>query len=140
MISTVPEKQTKRGYMLRREPWNTLLWCFDHALSILPALRRPRAIPSEPHRIVVSNTAHLGDVVNATAVISPLKMLFPQAEIGFLTSSWARPVIENHPDIKYVHTFDHFLLNRSRLSKWSKFNQHVLSASRALGELAGPGI
>jgi ADP-heptose:LPS heptosyltransferase len=135
MISMVAEKQTKRGYMLRDEPWNTLLWYFDHALSILPALRSPRPIPSEPRRIVVSNTAHFGDVVNATVVISPLKILFPQAEIGFLTSSWARPVIENHPDIKYVHTFDHFLLNRSRISKWSKLNQHVLSASRALREI-----
>ena len=64
-----------------------------------------------------------------------VKEPFPQAEIGFLTSSWARPIIENNPEIKYVHTFDHFLLNRSGLSKWSKFNQHMLSLRRALREM-----
>src|SRR5271166_354263 len=120
MIQMVPEKQTKRGYILRREPWNTLLWSLDRASSILAAFRSTPAIPSAPHRILVSNIAHLGDVVNATAVISALRNAFPQAEIGFLTSSWARPIIENNAQIKYIHTFDHFLLNRSRLSKWSK--------------------
>jgi ADP-heptose:LPS heptosyltransferase len=135
MIQMVPEKQTKRGYILRREPWNTLLWSLDRVLSILRGRRNPPAIPSVPRRILVSNIAHLGDVVNATAVIPALRNRFPRAEIGFLTSSWARPIIENNPEIKYVHTFDHFLLNRSRLSKWSKFNQHMLSARRALREM-----
>jgi ADP-heptose:LPS heptosyltransferase len=131
---TVGEKQSKRGYMLRREPFNTLLCLVDRALSFLLARRSTPAIASEPRRILVSNIAHLGDVVNATAVISPLRKVFPQAEIGFLTSSWARSIIENNPEIKYVHTFDHLLLNRSRLSKWSKFIQHILSARRMLKE------
>lgn len=135
MISTIPDKQTKRGYMLRREPWNTLLWAFDCSLSIQRARQSTPAIPSTPSRILVSNNAHLGDVVNATVVIPALRNLFPQVEIGFLTSSWARAIIENNPEITYIHTFDHFLLNRSRLSKCSKLNQHVLSASRALGEI-----
>jgi ADP-heptose:LPS heptosyltransferase len=135
MISTPPNKQTKRGYMLRREPWNTLLWGFDRTLSILRAHRSIPPIPSTPSRILISNNAHLGDVVNATAVISALRDMFPQVEIGFLSSSWALPIIENNPEIKYIHTFDHCLLNRSRLSKWSKLNQHVLSASGALGEM-----
>src|SRR3974377_1282456 len=102
MISMVPEKKTKRGYMLRREPWNTLLWSFDRASSILRVRRSTPAIPSAPRRILVSNIAHLGDVLNATAVIPALRNAFPQAEIGFLTSSWARAIIENNPEIKYI--------------------------------------
>jgi ADP-heptose:LPS heptosyltransferase len=131
----VHAKQTKRGYMLRREPWNTLLWSFDRAASVLRTDRSTPAIPSAPHRILVANTAHLGDVVNATAVVSALRNAFPQAEIGFLTSSWARPIIENNPEIRYIHTFDHFLLNRSRLSNWSKLKQHMFSLRRALREM-----
>jgi len=73
--------------------------------------------------------------VNATAVIPALRKSFPQAEIGFLTSSWARSILENNPEIKYIHTFDHFLLNRSRSSNWFKFNQHMLSLRRALREM-----
>ena len=135
IISTIPRQQTKRGYTLRREPWNTLLWSFDRASSILRPWGRTPAVPSEPRRILVSNTAHLGDVVNATAVISAIRSRYPQAEIGFLTSSWGRPIIENNREIKYIHTVDHFLLNRSRLSKWAKLRQHLLSSRRALQEI-----
>src|SRR5580704_13375081 len=131
VISNIPQQQTKRGYTLRREPWNSFLWSFDRALSIVRPSGGAPAIPSEPRRILVANTAHLGDVVNATAVISALRSRYPQAEIGFLTSSWGRPIVENNPEIKYVHTIDHFLLNRSRLSKWSKFMQHLLSCRQA---------
>jgi lipopolysaccharide heptosyltransferase II len=135
MISIVPEQQTKRGYVLRREPWNTLLWSFDHACSILRTARSTPAIPRAPKRILVANIAHLGDVVNATAVVSALRNAFPQAEIGFLTSSWARPIVESNPEINYIHVFDHFLLNRSRLSKWAKFKQHISSLRQALREM-----
>ena len=130
----VREKQSKRGYMLCREPFNTLLWLVDRALWFLFARRSMPAIASQPRRILVSNIAHLGDVVNSTAVIPALRKMFPQAEIGFLTSSWARSIIETNPEIKYVHTVDHLLLNRARLSKWSKFIQHILSARRMLKE------
>jgi ADP-heptose:LPS heptosyltransferase len=135
MISIVPEPQTKRGYVLRREPWNTLLWSFDQACSILRATRSRPAIPHAPKRILVANIAHLGDVVNATAAVSALKNAFPQAEIGFLTSSWARPIVESNPEINYIHTFDHFLLNRSRISKWAKLKQQMSSLRQALREI-----
>jgi ADP-heptose:LPS heptosyltransferase len=135
MISTVPEEQTKRGYVLRREPWNTLLWSFDHALSILRAPRSTPVIPRPPKRILVANIAHLGDVVNATAVVTALRDAFPEAEIGFLTSSWARAIVESNPAINHIHTFDHFLLNRSRLSKRAKFNQQMSSLRQALLEM-----
>jgi ADP-heptose:LPS heptosyltransferase len=132
--SNFRETQSKRGYMLRREPFNTLLWLVDSAFSFLLGRRRTSAIATEPRRILVSNIAHLGDVLNSTAVISAIRKMFPQAEIGFLTSSWARSIIETNPEIKYVHTFDHLLLNRARLSKWSKFVQHIFSAWRMLKE------
>jgi ADP-heptose:LPS heptosyltransferase len=135
MISGVSKKPLKRGYMLRSEPWNTLLWSFDRALSVLLAGRNTPAIPGEPRRILISNAAHLGDVLNATAVISALRQMFPQAEIGFLTSSWGRPIIENNPEIKYIHIFDHFLLSRSPSTAWSKLNRHFRSLRQAVREI-----
>lgn len=135
MISGGSRKQTKRGYLLRSEPWNALLWLLDHVLLILLAGRKTPAIPAEPRRILVSNIAHLGDVVNATAVIPALRNMFPSSEIGFLTSSGARSIVESNPAVKYAHSFDHFLLNRSRRGNWHKWNQHVLSRRRALREI-----
>jgi hypothetical protein len=35
MVPTKSNRQTKRGYMLRREPWNILLWSLDRLLQLL---------------------------------------------------------------------------------------------------------
>jgi ADP-heptose:LPS heptosyltransferase len=74
-------------------------------------------------------------LINATAVIGPLRKLFPNAQIGFLTSSWARPVIESNVGVSHIHIFDHFLLNRSHPSFFGKVKQHIVTARKALREL-----
>jgi hypothetical protein len=79
--------------MLHREPFNTLLWLVDGALSFLLARRSTPAIAIEPRRILVSDIAHLDDVLNSTDVIPAIRKLFPQAELGFLISSWARSIL-----------------------------------------------
>ena len=71
-------------------------------------------------RILLSNLAHIGDVILTTAIFPVLRAAYPDAEIGYLTSSWSKVVVENHADIDYVHIFDHPLLNRAQLSRKRK--------------------
>ena len=119
--------------MLRSEPWNILLWSLDRLLQLLvPTKQKP--IP-KPARILVCNNAHLGDGVNATVILAPLRKLFPSAQIGFLTSSWSLPVIESNPEISHIHIFDHFLLNRSDLSLLRKIKEHIMTARKAVRQL-----
>lgn len=120
--------------MLRREPWNALLWSFDTLLQKFVMAESVR-IPQSPRRVLVCNNAHLGDLIMATAVLPPLRQLFPSAEIGFLTSSWARPVIDNNPEVRYIHAFDHFLLNRSTVSPLAKLRRHLATAWNTLQQL-----
>jgi hypothetical protein len=131
MVRAKSRSQTKRGYMLRREPWNVLLWSLDRLLQFLvPTNREP--VPMPVRRILVCNNGHLGDLINATAILAPLRKLFPTAQIGFLTSSCSIQVIKSNPEISYVHTFDHFLLNRSDLPLLRKIKEHIITARRAI--------
>ena len=120
--------------MLRREPWNMLLWSLDRLLQFLVPTNQ-EAVPMPVRRILVCNNAHLGDLVNATAILAPLRKLFPTAQIGFLTSSWSVQVIKSNPEVSYIHTFDHFLLNRSDLTLPRKIKEHITTARRAVRQL-----
>jgi ADP-heptose:LPS heptosyltransferase len=53
--------------------------------------------PRPPHRIVFILPCCIGDVVLATATLEALRHAYPEAAITWAISSWARPVIENHP-------------------------------------------
>jgi len=134
MVPTKSSGQVKRGYMLRSEPWNMLLWSLDGLLQLLGPTNQ-KEIPMPVRRILVCNNAHLGDLVNATVILAPLRKLFPDAQIGFLTSSWSVPVIKSNPEVSYIHTFDHFLLNRSDLPLLRKIKEHITTARRAIRQL-----
>lgn len=71
-------------------------------------------------RILVCNSAHIGDVILTTAVLPVLRSAYPDAEIGVLVGSWALPVVENHALIDHIHIFDHPLHNRSSKSITAK--------------------
>ena len=121
--------------MLRREPWNMLLWSLDRLLPHFLVPTNQEAVPMPVRRILVCNNGHLGDLVNATAILAPLRKLFPTAQIGFLTSSCSVQVIKSNPEVSYVHTFDHFLLNRSDLTLPRKIKEHISTARRAVRQL-----
>jgi heptosyltransferase-1 len=93
---------------------------------------------AEPKRILLINGAHIGDVVIATSLLPVLKSAFPNAEIGFLTGSWAQAVVRNHPDVTFTHSVDHWRMNREapgflakRLHYW-KTRRQALKEIRSL--------
>ncbi len=57
-------------------------------------------------RILIIQTAFIGDVILATPVISELKRLFPQAEIDVLVKKGNGPLLENDPHIHRLFQLD----------------------------------
>ncbi|MDX2359844.1 MAG: glycosyltransferase family 9 protein [Crocinitomicaceae bacterium] len=63
-------------------------------------------------RILIIQTAFLGDVILATPVVSELKRLFPDSSIDFLLKKGNESLLSNHADIGKV-----FILDKSN-GKW----------------------
>lgn len=57
-------------------------------------------------RILIIQTAFLGDVILATPVVSELKRIFPTAEIDFLLKKGNESLVLGNPKINQVITFD----------------------------------
>lgn len=57
-------------------------------------------------RILIIQTAFLGDVILATPVLSEMKRLFPEAEIDMLVKKGNEGLLANHPDLHQVYVFD----------------------------------
>jgi len=70
--------------------------------------RQRDILPDDVQSILIIRTAYIGDVVMALPILHPIKKRFPQARITFLTSESARPVLENHPLIDHIITYDPF--------------------------------
>lgn len=57
-------------------------------------------------RILIIQTAFLGDVILATPIVSELKRIFPAAEIDVLVKKGNESLLQNNPNLNYVITFD----------------------------------
>jgi ADP-heptose:LPS heptosyltransferase len=86
-------------------------------------------------KILISNIAHMGDVVLSTAFLSEIKQQLPQCKIGVLLASWSQPVITELPWVEYVHVLDHWKLNRSSLSMPKKIWHYVKQRRRVIKEI-----
>ena len=58
------------------------------------------------NRILIIQTAFLGDVILATPVISELHRLFPQAQIDILVKKGNESLVVGNPKVHQVYTFD----------------------------------
>ena len=59
-----------------------------------------------PPKILLIQTAFLGDVILATAAIESILIELPQAEIHFLLRKGNESVLQNHPKLKKVWVYD----------------------------------
>jgi heptosyltransferase-2 len=57
-------------------------------------------------KIVIIQTAFLGDVILATPVISELKRIYPEAQIDFLVRKGNESLLSNNPHLNAVHVLD----------------------------------
>lgn len=123
-------------YLIRNRLANYLLTLFDFVLSISVGLfiKKRRKI-SPPSSILLSNPAHLGDIIMSTAILPVLKKAFPGIKIGIVVGSWAKMVIQGHPGIDFVHTVDHWKANRTALPFHRKFLHYRKTLKKALKEI-----
>lgn len=122
-------------YAIRNPILNELFRTTDRILHFILGSKRDINSIRAPKKLLLSNVAHLGDIVMATSVLPVLKSAFPEAEIGFLVGSWSQVVVRDHPMIKWVHTFDHAMHNRTAMPFWRKMWQHRQSRRKALEEI-----
>lgn len=133
-----PLPPTRNGYILRGRFTNFAARVVDGLLGVVCGPGATQA-PGRPGRILVSNIAHLGDVIISTAVIEPLAEAFPDAEIGFLTGSWAAAPVVADSRVKYRHIFDHPLISRAALSRGAKMRLGAETFRRAAKEIRAVG-
>ncbi len=121
-------------YLVRNPLANRLLRGIDYCLRFGTSSTPPAPV-APPSRILLANGAHLGDVLLSTAVLPVLKQAYPQAEIGFLLGTWARPVLDGHPLVDTLHFFDHWKLNRTSTSVRNKISRYRATRMAALRDI-----
>lgn len=102
----------------------------------------PRSATSRsatPHRVLLATGGHLGDAVVLTASIRRLREMFPEAEMGVVLPSWSKVVLASHPDVRWVHTVDHWKINRASTGLLAKWRQYRASRRLALEEIRTVG-
>ena len=92
-----------------------------------------------PKKILLVNWAHLGDVVMSTSILDLIKKKIPDCQIGFLSGSWSKSVIDEHILIDRIHYIDHWKHNRSSLSKFKKIITYLIMRYRAIKEIKDYG-
>lgn len=85
----------------------------DRLLSTLffPARLFTKKEPIRPEgirEILVIRTAYVGDVIMTLPMLKPLKALYQDAKLSFLTGSHSATVLENHPFVDRLITYDAF--------------------------------
>ncbi len=60
----------------------------------------------DPKRILLIRADHIGDVINATVALRPLKDKFPNSRLDLLVPSWAVDLVKGDPSIDNVMDFD----------------------------------
>lgn len=76
---------------------------------------KDKSVSQDSPRLLIVQTGFLGDVLLTTPVISGLRTLYPKAQIYFLTTPVAKPLLECLADLEGVITFD----KRGRERGWS---------------------
>lgn len=125
----------KHGYFIRNRWINFAFRAMDCALRLF--VRHPQAqkFQIEPKKILIANGAHLGDVLLSSYIFPRLKLTFPSAKLGILIGSWSSVVIQDNPLIDFVHTVDHWRLNRSSIGFLRKCWQYYQTRASALRQV-----
>lgn len=105
--------------------------------SALEVFHKPSREPLRltPRKILVCCQAHIGDTILATSVIPVLKAAFPKSQVGFLIHPGSADVLAGNPRVDWVHTFEHWRLNRRSLPLWRKLALDLQSRFLAIREI-----
>ena len=82
---------------------------------------------SNPQKILFVTLAQLGDALSCSFVFPFIHERFPEAQIDVLTGEWSKPIFENNPYVRNIIFFNHFRMNRTKVSLLKKFQIHINS-------------
>ena len=92
-------------------------------------------------KILLAKRRALGDTVFLSSTIELLGRAFPGAEISALVPAGFAPVLEGHPQLKRLFTFEQGWLSLLRALRGEKFDHfvqlHASPGNRALAYLSG---
>ncbi len=123
------------SYLVKKKLPLLALRVIDFVLSSL----HKKATFGKLEKLLLCNIAHLGDAVIATTLLPVLKEALPHIKIGFLSCSSSACVVQGHPDLTWLHTLDHWKLNRGRVSKSQKILTYYATKTKAIHEIANIG-
>ncbi len=92
-------------------------------------------------RILIIQTAFLGDVILATPVVSELHRLYPDAKIDFLVKKGNESLLSNNPKLNQVYVFDKSKKKlRNMRSLWKQFRSNQYDLCVNLHRFGSSGI
>ena len=108
---------------------------------LIELFSKPSRVPftATPKRILLCCQAHIGDAILATSILPVVKSAFPDAQIGFLIHPGSIEILADNPGVKWVHTYNHWKLNRQNLPFWKKLLSYLKSRTQALKEIKANG-
>jgi ADP-heptose:LPS heptosyltransferase len=110
----------------------------DAVLHVVARDRKPRA-KGRIDRLLVGIGGHIGDAIIATSALRWVRIAMPDVKIGVAVSSVARAVVDQHPRVSWIHTVDHWKMNRSPTSWMSKRFQSATTNRRCRAEIREVG-
>jgi ADP-heptose:LPS heptosyltransferase len=123
---------------VRNRAWNAWLRTQDFFLDLQ---RRADVAPDAlgPRRLLIAIGGHAGDAIIATSVLQPIRATWPLVRIGVVTGSWNRTVLAGHPDIEWLHSVDHWKLDRSSSSWFVRAWRARTQSRSALADILAVG-
>ncbi|NPA52524.1 MAG: lipopolysaccharide heptosyltransferase II [Aquificae bacterium] len=80
-------------------------------------------------KIIVWQTAFLGDLILTTPLFSSLKKLYPSAYLSVITKPFGKEVLKNNPDVDHLITFNKKTMSNWELIKSIKSQKYDLAIS-----------
>jgi ADP-heptose:LPS heptosyltransferase len=108
-----PRPLMRSGYLVRSTKAVTALRMIDRLLAVSTGRRGKNRPPAEPQRILVSNWAHLGDVLTSLPTLRLLRESFPRSRIDLIVGRHAQAAVEGSRLYDHLYRIDHFLLSRA---------------------------
>lgn len=96
-------------YVFKKKYLIVLVYLFDaigYILSLPFKIFEPELTQKKDPRILLIRLDHIGDVINATSVLDPLRRTFPEAGIDLLVPSWAEDIFNDGCPLDGIIKFD----------------------------------
>jgi len=131
----MPKKSPiNKGYLIHNRSLFWIVKSIDFLTSFF-LTKKNISVPEDPRSFLISNLAHLGDVLIAKSIIKAIKSKYPHSEIGIVVGSWSKNIVEGDLLINDIYYVDHWRLDRSKSSFSVKFIRYLRTRSRAVTQI-----